>query len=297
VESTLGMTDDFLDVAVTPDHTTALVSTFHQNNLAEAKVTFVDLTTTPPTVKGSVTTPMFAEDVDISQDGRFAVVADGSLSPKVSSIDIASMTLKSTVILGFNAEGVTFVPNQPIVLVNGTEAGKVEILTIDANGVLTDTGVFVALAAPLNIQPSPDGAIALVPDLGTGVSILQIGGGGSVTPGGTVTPAAGQSLSSAQSIAFTPDGAHAYVLSTTGEVAVLNIDSAHNVTDSGTRITGLGNGVNYYGVDQIAVTGNGKYVVAHGAGMVSIIDPSSNVVLRTIPFANDDGVGGIASIR
>src|SRR5207253_2677893 len=60
--------NDVIDVAVTPDGRTAVVTGFEHK-----KITFVDLTTTPPSIAGSIDTAIAAEDVDTSTTpGGFA---------------------------------------------------------------------------------------------------------------------------------------------------------------------------------------------------------------------------------
>ena len=298
IDASPALASNLLDVAVTPDHTTALVTGFF-----DQKVTFVDLTTNPPTVTGSVALGFLAEDIDIDAAGTFAVVADGDPaggSKKVSSINIATKTVVSTLTLGADAHGATFVPNHNLVLVNSAFSNTVRVLTIDGTGTLTDNGTFVSIAGdagPLNVQPSPDGSMALVTNFLAGtITVLHISPTDVVTVGATVTPAAGHTLANPQSIAFDPTGSYAYVALTGGDLAVLQIVGGV-VTDSGVRIGGTGTRQSFFGVDQITATANGHYVVVHGEGVVSVIDPVTNTIVRTIAITNDARAGGIASIR
>jgi hypothetical protein len=294
--TSLSLPSDTIDVAVTPDRTKALVSGFNDHT-----VKILDITANPPTVITTVATPMAAEDVDVDSTGQFAVVADGGSSTMVSLIDIGSGAIVNTVTLQDSAEGITFVPNHGILLVNSFVSSIVRVLTISGNGSLADTGTFVAVGgAPLNVQPSPDGGVALVPQIGAGggVGILHIDATNTVSYAGTVTPASGQSLADAQSIAFNATGTKAYVALTNGVVAVLDVSGpsgSQTVTDSGIRISGTGTRTSFYGVDQITTTAS--YVVVHGYGVVTVIDPVSNTVLGTVTIPNDGEAGGIAAIK
>ena len=88
------------DVAVTPDGNTALVS-----NFGDKMVSIVDFRNPySPTVVATVTLPMYAEDIDITKDGRFALVTDGSFSSFVATIDVIQRSLVYTA--NFSAEGV-----------------------------------------------------------------------------------------------------------------------------------------------------------------------------------------------
>jgi DNA-binding beta-propeller fold protein YncE len=293
------ISSNLIDVAVTPDHKTALVTGFF-----DKQVTFLDLTTGPPTVTGSVGVTMLAEDVDIDAAGTFAVVADGNPvggSRTVSSINIATKQVVNTVTLPFEAEGATFVPNHPVVFVNSALDDFVSVLNISGNGTLTYQGAIEVGNGPINVQPSPNGKFALVPNLLAGtISILRISDENVVTSGGTVFPLVGQTFNSPQSIAFNPSGSKAYVATTNGQIALLQIAGDGDslvVTDTGVRITDSNNRTSFFGVDQITVTGNGQYVVAHAPGKVTVIDPVTNTIVRTIMIANDARGGGIASIR
>jgi uncharacterized repeat protein (TIGR01451 family) len=80
------------DVVVTPDGSTALFS-----NFGDATVFLVDMTNPiTPSLITSVTIPFFAEDMDVSADGRYALVTDGGFSSAVAVIDIPAATLVYT---------------------------------------------------------------------------------------------------------------------------------------------------------------------------------------------------------
>ena len=58
-------------------------------NFGDSIVNFVDVSNPlNPTFVSTVTLPMFAEDIEITKDGRFALVTDGGFSYHVSTIDI-----------------------------------------------------------------------------------------------------------------------------------------------------------------------------------------------------------------
>ena len=306
-----------LDVAITPDGQQAVVTSF------DGKVVFLDLTTSPPTIVRTITTPIPNEDVHIAlSPAGYALIADGAPNSKVLSVNIATGEIVTALTVPFEAQGITALPDQGIVLVNSFGSvcpieqtcpptllqgpGQVHVLNLAANGVLTDTQLTLPTGGDgaINVTVSPDGRLALVANIGSAnIGILRIDVGGNVTFGGTVTSTQGFSL--AQSIAFSPDGSHAYVnqVSNPVNVAVLDIDSEHNVRDSGIRIAlegSLGNA--YFGVDQIA-TGPAGTVLVHvrptspeGDGFVAVIDPVTSSVITTIPIPGDNLGGGLAVI-
>ena len=309
IESTqaLGVTNA-LDVATTPDGKQAVVTSF------DGKIVFLDLTTTPPTVVRTITTPIANEDVHVTiTPAGYALVADGAPNSKVLSIDIATGQIVTALSVPFEAQGITAVPDQGIVLVNSfplpppgqpQPPGVVHVLALAADGTLSDTKLSVSTGGngAINVTVSPDGRLALVANFDSGnIGILGIDASGTVSFDGTVASSLG--FNGGQSIAFSPDGAHAYVnLVFTGKVAVLNIDSAHNVTDSGIRIATGGANIPYFGVDEIATDAMGTVLVhipastPGGNGFVAVIDPATNSVIATIPIPNDKGGGGIAAI-
>lgn len=296
IESTLnlGAGPDALDIAVTPDGRTALVTRFYSKS-----VTFLDLTTTPPTVMGTTSAPINAEDVHIATtpDG-FAVVTDGTASPGniIFSMNIATRQVVSTLQLPVQAQGITVVPGRGIVLVNDFGAGVVRVVGLAADGVLIDTGLSVSTggSGAINVEVSPDGQLALAANFSSGsIGVLHIAADGTVSLAATVT-----GIASPQAIAFSPNGSKAYVYAPfTPRVSVLNIDAAHNVTNPGTFAALVGNaGPAYYGVDDIAVSEDGRQVLVHQPNSVTIIDPSTMTVIGSIPIPNDNDAGGIAVI-
>ena len=179
------------DVAITPDGKTTLVS-----NFGDGKVYFIN-TTNPaaPAVSGSVTLDyllpalgtMYAEDMAITPDGRYALVTDGGMSPRIFVIDIATRTV---VDIFLSAENTTdplnpWTPQHQSVAV---AADGVTVLTADYNKkmvhvhTLSSTGhltyvssidvsnpvwdpvalVFVKTLAPVNLEISPDGRTVIV---------------------------------------------------------------------------------------------------------------------------------------
>jgi hypothetical protein len=127
-----------LDVAVTPDGQTALMS-----NFGDSAVYFVDVSNPiNPSVITSVTTPMFAEDIAISHDGRFALVTDGVFSPWIAVLDLDSITLAYSVTLGMgSAHAVDIAPDGTVVVVD-YYGSWVQTLYPDASGHLTVTGAY-----------------------------------------------------------------------------------------------------------------------------------------------------------
>jgi hypothetical protein len=288
LDATLSLGSDVIDVAVSPDGSTAAVSSF-----SSARVTFIDLRQQPPVVTGFVSTPILAEAVAFTPDGKFVVVTDGGGSTTVVAIDVNAKVISSTVALPVTSQGVTVTAGNKV-LVNAFNSNVIETLNISPTGVLSDTGpVSAGGSSPINIAASPNGQVALAADWGSGnLGILSISPGGTVTSSGSVLAG----FFNPQSISFLPNGTGAFAFSCNGQVARVNIDGLGNVTDSGVRLP-FDFVPCYFGVHQIAALPNSLQVAVHGNSGVSLIDVTTNTVSGSIALPGNDGsVGGIAVV-
>jgi DNA-binding beta-propeller fold protein YncE len=288
VDSSLSLGSDVIDVAVSPDGSTAAVTSF-----SAQRVTFIDLTTQPPVIKGFVSTPIAAEGIVFTADGKFVVVADGGGSTTVVSIDVAAQRLVSSIALPVTAQGVAVTVNGKV-LANAFNNGVVRTLNISGAGVLTDVGsVSTGSFNPINVAASPNGQLALTANFdASNLGILRIAADGTVTSNGTVL----SNFFDPQSISFLPNGTGAYSLSCDGQVASVSIDGLGNVTDTGVRIP-VDFVPCYFGVHQIAAFPSSLQVAIHTSSGVSIINTTTNTIDSSIILPGNDGsVGGIAVI-
>jgi DNA-binding beta-propeller fold protein YncE len=274
------------DVAITPDCSTALVS-----NFGDSTVYLVDFSD-PTHLKllGSVNPGFFAEDIDITADGRFAVVANGGSSARLASIDIATRTLVEVEDLGTNYANAVDVAPDGTVIVADYSSMKVHTLTIDSSGNLapahsydiptvTKDGTLIG-PRPVNVAVAPDGQTVLVLTCQNDfVTVYRITGPGNLDYVGRVfgLPAVWddeqQSFhGSQQSVAFNCDGTRAYVLTNgrgyedpenpeeterPSQISVLGIRGpglVSLITASAADITHLGSS-QLFGVDVLAVAG------------------------------------------
>jgi DNA-binding beta-propeller fold protein YncE len=286
LESTVNIGSDVIDVAVSPDGTTAAVSSF-----SAARVTFVDLTSQPPAIVGAVSVPLAAEAVAFTPDGKFVVVTDGGGSTSVVSINVATKTIASTLSLPVAAEGVGITVNNQVLIV-AFDQNQIRILNISSAGILSDAGAVSPGVNPINVAASPNGQIALTANFGSAnLGILRLSGGSFISAGSVLN-----GFSEPQSVSFLANGTAAFTLSCAGQIARANIDAAGVITDSGVRLS-TGFVPCYFGVHQIVALPNSLQVAVHTDTGVTIIDATTNTVSSSVALpGNDSSAGGIAVV-
>jgi len=276
-----------LDVAVTPDGSTAIVS-----NFGNSTVFFIDVSN--PTnlhLLGSLNISFFAEDIAITSDGQFALVTDGGLASQLASIDIATRTLVEVEDLGgTDAQAVAVAPDGTVIVVDYLN-GSLHTLTLDAFGYLTPaqdyyTPQFEKDGANItdwsvNVAVAPDDQTVLVsPAYADYLTIYQITGPGTLTYCGRVfgLPPIWDNVTKTwhggqQSVAFSANGTQAYVFSNgiydpVANVTYPNQISVLDITDPGCvslRLSGAAflmsnQSGQFFGVDVLARACHKLYV-------------------------------------
>lgn len=155
---------DLYDVAMTPDGKTALISSFGNH-----WVHIIDVSDPlHPAFTATVEIDIFAEDIAITADGRYAVVTDGGFSQNAFVIDILNHVVISEVLLPIydhaaNGDPINGYTNAVAIAPDGTVlmadyfGGAMHALTIDAAGRLTYHGTY-------RYYISHDGETSLTPD-------------------------------------------------------------------------------------------------------------------------------------
>lgn len=285
-----------LDVAITPDGRTALIS-----NFGYQAVYFVDVTQPPtPSVITSVTLPLLAEDIALTHDGRYAVVSDGGFESPVVSVDVLSRTVAYTLSWpALNAQAVDIAPDGTVIVADFWN-GALHTLLIDDGGVLTLTGTYThtltpdgqvggaIIPHPTNIAVAPDGQTVIVcdgfaynPPANTrfNAAVYRLTAPGVLAFTGVIT-----GLTRApQSVAFSPDGQEAYLhgnsgnteLDDTDELAVLSIDGPGQVRLQANGVADLLRITEgqLFGVDTIAVA-NGKAYLGYPMSFIDWSTPN-----------------------
>lgn len=307
--------DQLLDVAITPDGTTALVSSFttKQISFLDTSLALVP-TLTPgitPRLLGSLKISFYAEDIAITPNGRFALVTDGLYTPKIAVIDIASRTLVEEYdasVAGRNHQAVAIAPDGRTVLTVDYFGGKVHAYTLSDDGHLnSSTSIDISHGGtlkPINVSIAPDGKTAVVATASNSAAtmafpVLKITGAGLASTSGIVTPS--RRLVGSQTVVFSRDGRKAYLncvqepdgsgIAPRNVIEQLNIGADGQAYDGGVLATLDFVAVNQlFGVDTMAIdyARNWLYVSnmsgSDAKNHVEVIDLETGAAVKTIPF-------------
>ena len=274
-----------LDVAITPDGKTAIVS-----NFGASAIYIVDISggfNGTPTVKGSIYTTLFAEDIAITPNGKYALVTDGGLSSQIGVFDIANQSLVQLKnIGGLDAQAIAVTPDGQMAIVADYLDGSIHSFWIGEDGRLTyNETQLIRPQWPVNIAISPDGKTVIVPGaFSSQVAVFLIDSQHNLCfKENLLLPSRGS-----QSCVFSPDGTKAYILvnGNFGKgtlVSVLNVSGPGQVSVSGTVITveptrGTGQ---FFGVDTIALDPSGNYLYVTNPTSFGVIAGFSVLDLTT----------------
>ncbi len=296
------------DVAVTPDGSTALIS-----NFGDRTVFLIDITNPiQPSLITSVTIPFFAEDIDISADGQYALVTDGGFSPRVASINVPSATLVYTAELGTRYANAVEVAPDGTIIVADYSGHAIHTLLLDETGVVITTGNTYTytypglpitdtanVMRPVNVSMSPDGQTVIVCDaMTTTVGVYRVVAPGVLSFTGVVTGLQGTfdfyddghgnvSHGAVQSVAFNAAGDKAY--------AVLNalLMAGTTITEPVVDVQKIGV-LNITGPGQVSLEAGGVVTLPHrgssqlfGVDVIAIAGNKAFVGYPTLSGAAD----------
>jgi len=274
----INLNADATDVAITRDNRNAVVSTF-----TSQKIFKLNNNAAPPVVEATVATSIYAGDIDITPNSKYAVISDGGpISSSILSYDLSANSIVST--LSANAQAIAASPNGNGLILTATSiAGIVNCYNIDNAGTLTDTGNYVTVSGqPINITFAPDGNSAFIAnDFSSTIDVLDTSNPSNITVSSSAI-----SSSKIQSIVVSRDGYTVYVL-TTSTVDIFN----YNPTTKGLILSSSFNHnlliTFYYGVDQMALD--------LSEAILFIID-SSNKILNVFQ-TNGTLIGTVSNVQ
>jgi 6-phosphogluconolactonase (cycloisomerase 2 family) len=288
-------TENLLDAVVSPNGQFALVS-----NFASYSVHHIGLSNPfVPELLDSYYVGFAAEDVALSYDGRFAVVADGGNSTMLAVIDLqARTTVQSVNISPRHAQGVS-ISIDGRVLVNDADQGKIYQYQLNPlTGLLSDTGIWLAVPDPSNVAIHPAGDYAVVTNFNGGeTQVIRL------NPDGSLVQIQSLPTGNAQCSAYSSDGELLAIVTIGSPVRALIYDvqadgtlllrSGHNLPDN--------SDTGYYGVDTITFNSDKTRLYAGKitndgtpnlkqldleTGIVSVLTtgPTAGVALGNIPL-------------
>ena len=168
------------NIAISPDGTLALVansirldSTSATGWTPESYAHIIDLTTSPPTVRGRVKTELQPSGLSFTPDGRRVLVANrasGTIS--VLRVENKSVEPESVVKVCQPADNIADVavsPDGRLALASLQKAGCLALLKIDERGAVADTGRRISVyGQPYRCVITPDGALGVTAGSGYG---------------------------------------------------------------------------------------------------------------------------------
>jgi hemolysin type calcium-binding protein len=280
------------DVLITPDLKWGFVTN------SNSQVWVIDLTTLPPSLAGG-TNPIpisnFGDDLSISPDGKFLIVADGTpFTQPISVINIAAQAEVSTFFRAADPLSVDVCSDGSVLVTSfipALERATVRRLNLSAGGTLTDTGEKLSVGnGPTNVYCAPGAA--------SGVAIRQfpVGGVTSFTiPGlAEIDNRSLSGLDSGISGAINPSGNRVFARSNDpGFVDVFGFNSATGALEMSPLLTipvADHRQFAYAGIEQIALHPNGgKLFVSEiaeiGMGLtsaVNVYDSTTGALLASI---------------
>lgn len=285
-----------LDVVITPDGKTAIVS-----NFGDSRVFFIDISggfEEAPTLSGKVGIGFFAEDMVLSPNGQYLLVTDGSFASTLAVVDVPNRKLIKIYNLGMRmAQAIAITPDGANVLLADYWGGFIHRYTFSADGVLTHAQSRNVLPAwPANITISPDGKTAIAVDgFRSSTPVFALSASGEMAFKGFV-PVGDKG---GQSCVFSSDGSKAYYLTNSAvygcRLNVFNITGPGEVVSSGVNIPvrprrGAGH---LFGVDTMAIDPSGNYLYITNpttfwavAG-ISVVDLAAN---SQVNFIHANGI-------
>ncbi|MCC9599430.1 PKD domain-containing protein [Stieleria sp. JC731] len=231
-----------------------------------------------------------AEDLDLSPDGKFLLVSDGSFISPLCVIDIASLTEVNTFDAESDHTSVSVGPDGSVIVTSARNQ-NVRRFMLDGSGNLTDTGeVLPLITVGLNNAIAPDGNYGVALRFNSILSYAIDG----LTPTGIATVNSGVNL---QTAVFSPDGTRLYLRSDGYEGSGF-IDVFEFNPENGTispvpimTISGLDNDYSgdpptrqfvYFGMEQMAISEDGSRLYVSQMGSVDVYDTSSGQIIDSV---------------
>ena len=262
------------DVVISSDGSFALISNFYNNRIYQ-----IDLSDPlNPVVSGTYYLGFAAEDISLSRDDRFALVADGGNATMIAVLDLQSRTTVQVLnIAPHYAQGVELGPDGKV-LVNDVTSGMVhQYILNQQSAVLSYSGISLPITNCLNVAIHPSGNFAIASRHTGSIEVLQL------HPDNSISILQSINLTGAQSAIYSRDGSLAIIAEYGWESDVLSV---YQVNTDGSLQWSNGyylprsSAAGFFGVDTVAITtDNGKVFV--GSYASENLNPLCMVDLNT----------------
>jgi DNA-binding beta-propeller fold protein YncE len=280
------------DVVITHNGKTAIVS-----NFGDSRIFFIDISggfANPPTVPYSRRIGFFAEDMVITPNDQYVLIADGGFSPRVAAVELGNGHFKINDLGTRYANAIDITPDGQTVLVADYFTDKIHAysLNYDDGSLIHKKSVRIVPFKPVNIAISPDGRTVIAVIAGSSAcTILYFDTAGELHYKETI----GMPSMNGQSCVFSKDGTKAYYLSNSQNsgtrVVILNVTGVGQVSPSGTsiKIWPRRGTSQLFGVDTIALNSDESFLyvtnptLSGGIYDVAVIDLNINQQVGYIP--------------
>jgi hypothetical protein len=291
VLATISIPDSLLTsgCAVMADHTLGFVTdTAH-------RVWVIDLRTSPPILAGGVNpipVSNSAFSLALTRDQRFLLVAGGSQAQPISVVDIAARAEVSTFHTGADSNSITACDDGSV-LVTSWRFGRVQRLTMDEFGTLSDTGETLFLGArPNNVHAAPGGGFGVVVTRERGGTVESF-----TIPGLDRIDARPLSGSFGVSAAFHGSGEGVYVRSngSPGTVDLFGFDpESGRLSEEPIWTVAVSDTPPTFGIDQLAVHPDGLRLYVPQPNSLHVLDAMNGTPLWSIEGEGIASPRGIA---
>lgn len=189
---------ELLDIVISPDSQFALISNFSDYTVYHLNIS----NPLEPSVIASYRLNFAAEDITLSYDGRYAIVADGGNTTMLAVIDLISRaTVQQINISPHYAQGVALSVDGKV-LVNDYPNNMVHQYLFNYDtGQLAYSGVSVPVSGVLNTSISPSGEFAILCGSNQSSTMLV-----RLNPDNTITVMQTLDIPGTQSAIYSPDG-------------------------------------------------------------------------------------------
>ena len=279
------------DVVFSKDGRKAIIS-----NFGDSILIFVDISggfSGQSELIGYVPIPFFAEDMDVTPDGKYVLVTDGGFSPRCAVVDIENYQMVFNHNLhGNSAQAVAISPDGKVVIFADYFGAAIHSYLLGEDGSITFAQtLYLGLGRPVNIAISPDGK-TVVPVLSNRYScpIIKLN---SATGGMAIKSTVMFDSKGGQSCVFSKAGTKAYYMSSTQirgpRINIINISAPGQGTyDSYIQMSIPRGTSQLFGVDTIAIDPSGNYLyvsnptISGGVVEVTVIDLTTNTEVNQL---------------